>query len=163
MNYRFKKFACLIFALILCICLSVSAFAEGDTSQSVGEDVMDAVSTAVEDAKDAVSTAKDAVEDAITDIKEDMDYAPEDGEPLAEGDGIVDSDDESDSENTTKEDTTAADTSGSDTSDRAEETTGIIEGMELDKKGINPWAIVIAVIAVVAVLALVLILIPRRK
>ena len=34
---------------------------------------------------------------------------------------------------------------------------------KLDKKGINPWAIVIAVIAVVAVLALILILIPRRK
>ena len=159
MKFRFKKLTCFIFAVLLCAAFVQTSFAaDSETSGNMKDDVMDAVSTALDAGEDAVSTVKDAVDDALTDIKEDMDYAPEDGEPLAEGDGKVDSDDESDNE-----DSTAAETTGTDTSDRAEETTGIIEGMELDKKGINPWAIVIAVIAVVAVLALILILIPRRK
>jgi hypothetical protein len=35
--------------------------------------------------------------------------------------------------------------------------------MNLEEKGINPWAIVIAVIVVIAVLVLIFILIPKRR
>ena len=102
-------------------------------------------------------TAESMVEEALTDIESDMDYDAEDGKPLAEEDGKVDRDTEDD-RNTTAEQSSEALTE----TRPAEDSTGIIEGMELEEKGINPWAIVIAVIIVISVLILIFVLIPKR-
>ncbi len=146
-----KKLCIIFLCCILCAFLCVPAFARG-----MMEDAKDAVSTAIEDGKDL-----------ITDLKETVD--PDgDGKPEAEGDGVVDgdtvgtTDDTSVKDETTDRDTTGRDTQSRDTTDKAE-TTGVIEGMELEKNGINPWAIVIAIVVVIAVLVLVFILIPKRR
>ena len=124
---------------------------------------------------DAVSTAEDMVKDAVTDIEGIVTDTPdpENGSPKAEGDGIVDGGKDTSLDN--KEDGRPGDTTNEkpstqdtkDTTDKKDsETTGemgVIEGMELEKNGINPWAIVIAVIVVIAVLVLVFILIPKRR
>lgn len=155
-----KKLYTVILSALLLALLCVPAFA--NTADSM-----------MRDAKDAVSTAIDEGKDLVTDLK-DMVDPDGDGEPEAEGDGVVD-DDKTTSKDTTNErpstessrDTTDRvtdrDTTDRETTDRADETTGVIEGMELEEKGINPWAIVIAVIVVIAVLVLIFILIPKRR
>ena len=152
-----KKLCIIFLCCILCAFLCVPAFARG-----MMEDAKDAVSTAIEDGKDL-----------ITDLKETVD--PDgDGKPEAEGDGVVDGDtvgtaddtqktDDTTDRDTTDHDTTDHDTTDRDTTEKADETTGVIEGMELEKNGINPWAIVIAIVVVIAVLVLVFILIPKRR
>lgn len=159
-----KKLICTVLFFIICLsCLVPTALA-------LESSMREAATDAKEDMEGAVSTAKDAIKDAITDIREDMDYDPDDGKPLAEGDGKVDREDETSGRDTTDRSTTDRDTDADTTkdrpsteSDRTEESTGIIEGMELEEKGINPWAIVIAVIVVIAVLVLIFVLIPRRR
>ena len=150
-----KKLYTLLLCAFLCAFLCVSAFA--NTAESMMEDAKDAVSTAIEEGKDL-----------ITDLKETVD--PDgDGKPEAEGDGVVDddtvgtTDDAEKADDTTDRDTTSRDTASRDTTEKADETTGVIEGMELEKNGINPWAIVIAIVVVIAVLVLVFILIPKRR
>ncbi|MBR6675967.1 MAG: hypothetical protein IKL24_01395 [Clostridia bacterium] len=120
---------------------------------------------------DAVSDGESMLEEAATDIKDMVDGSegfldPENGEPEAEEDGIVDDDkddkndrvtDKADSENSTDR------ADGTTDSDRADESTGVIEGMELEENGINPWAIAIAVIVIISVLVLIFILIPKRR
>lgn len=142
-----KKLCIIFLCCILCAFLCVPAFARG-----MMEDAKDAVSTAIEDGKDL-----------ITDLKETVD--PDgDGKPEAEGDGVVDGDTVGTTDDTQKtDDTTNRDTTDRDTTEKADETTGVIEGMELEKNGINPWAIVIAIVVVIAVLVLVFILIPKRR
>ena len=143
-----KKLYTLLLCALLCAFLCVSAFA----TTKMGN---------------AVSTAVDEGRDLITDLKEAVD--PDgDGKPEAEGDGVVDGDtvgttgDTTKKDETTERDTTSRDTTDRDTTDKAE-TTGVIEGMELEKNGINPWAVVIAIVVVIAVLVLVFILIPKRR
>lgn len=143
-----KKLYTLLLCALLCAFLCVSAFA----TTKMG---------------DAVSTTVDEGRDLITDLKEAVD--PDgDGKPEAEGDGVVDGDtigttgDTTKKDETTERDTTSRDTTDRDTTDKAE-TTGVIEGMELEKNGINPWAVVIAIVVVIAVLVLVFILIPKRR
>ncbi len=152
-----KKLYTIILCTLLCALLCVPAFA--NTMDSMMGDAKDAVSTAIDEGKDLVTDLKDAVD-------------PDgDGEPEAEGDGVVDDDstmgNEEDTANkdseTSDRDTTGRDTTSRDTTDSAEESTGVIEGMELEENGINPWAIVIAVIVVIAVLVLVFMLIPKRN
>ena len=142
-----KKLCIIFLCCILCAFLCVPAFARG-----MMEDAKDAVSTAIEDGKDL-----------ITDLKETVD--PDgDGKPEAEGDGVVDGDTVGTTDDAQKtDDTTDRDTTDRDTTEKADETTGVIEGMELEKNGINPWAIVIAIVVVIAVLVLVFILIPKRR
>ena len=156
-----KKLYTIILCALLLALLCVPAFA--NTADSMMRDAKDAVSTAIDEGKDLVTDLKDAVD-------------PDgDGKPEAEGDGVVD-DDKTDSKDTANEtadkettdksddrDTTDRDTTDRETTDKADETTGVIEGMELEKNGINPWAIVIAVIVVIAVLVLIFILIPKRR
>ncbi len=111
---------------------------------------------------EAMSDGESMIEDAATDIRDMVDGSegildPENGEPEAEEDGIVD-DDKNDNNDT------AANNSNSDTAaDRTDESTGVIEGMELEENGINPWAIAIAVIVIISVLVLIFILIPKRR
>ena len=123
------------------------------------------------DIRDAVSTAEDMAEDAVTDIKDAVD-PDNNGKPQAESDGKVDgstsenkADDTKKPGTTDKNATTGRDTTGTsrDTTSKGDATTGVLEGMELEEKGINPWAIVIAVIVVIAVLVLIFILIPKRR
>ena len=147
-----KKLCIIFLCCILCAFLCVPAFA-----RDIAKDAKDAVSTAIEDGKDL-----------ITDLKETVD--PDgDGKPEAEGDGVVDgdtvgtTDDTQKTDDTTHRDTPDRDTTDRDTTEKADETTGVIEGMELEKNGINPWAIVIAIVVVIAVLVLVFILIPKRR
>ena len=149
-----KKLYTLLLCALLCAFLCVSAFA--NTAERITRDARDAVSTAIEEGKDL-----------ITDLKETVD--PDgDGKPEAEGDGVVDgdtvgtTDDITKKDETTGRDTTDRDTTSRDTTNKTE-TTGVIEGMELEKNGINPWAIVIAVVVVIAVLVLVFILVPKRR
>ena len=142
-----KKLSIIFLCCLLCAFLCVPAFARG-----MMEDAKDAVSTAIEDGKDL-----------ITDLKETVD--PDgDGKPEAEGDGVVDGDTVGTTDDTQKtDDTTDRETTDRETTEKADETTGVIEGMELEKNGINPWAIVIAIVVVIAVLVLVFILIPKRR
>lgn len=142
-----KKLCIIFLCCLLCAFLCVPAFAKG-----MMKDAKDAVSTAIEDGKDL-----------ITDLKETVD--PDgDGKPEAEGDGVVDGDTVGTTDDAQKtDDTTDRDTTDRDTTEKADETTGVIEGMELEKNGINPWAIVIAIVVVIAVLVLVFILIPKRR
>jgi len=147
-----KKLICTVLFFIICLsCLVPTALA-------LESSMREAATDAKEDMEGAVSTAKDAIKDAITDIREDMDYDPDDGKPLAEGDGKVDREDETSGRDTTDRDTTDRDTTDRSTtdrdtdadttkdrpsteSDRTEESTGIIEGMELEENGINPWIV----------------------
>ena len=136
----------------------------------------------IDGARDALDTAMDMAGDVADDIKDSLTdmLDPENGEPEAEEDGIVDDDDGGKRDESTKDndvrdttdksygmdmtDTTDDKKDAKDTTDDlSEETTGVIEGMELEKKGINPWAIVIAVSVVVAVLVLIFILIPKKR
>ena len=145
-----KKLYTLLLCALLCAFLCVSAFA--NTAESMTRDALDAVSTAIDEGKDL-----------ITDLKETVD-PDNDGKPEAEGDGVVDGDTVGTTDDTQKtDDTTDRDTQSRDTTEKADETTGVIEGMELEKNGINPWAIVIAIVVVIAVLVLVFILIPKRR
>lgn len=163
-----KKTFLIIFCTVLCaFLLSTAAFARnGGMMEGVREGV-----------REAESTAKDMLEDAATDIEgltTDM-MDPENGEPLAEEDGIVDKGDENretdkndetrdETKDETKKDTTdEMPSTDRDTDSKGDDTTGVIDGMELDKKGINPWAIVIAVVVVIAVLVLIFVLIPKRR
>lgn len=158
-----KSFTIIICTVICAFLLSTVAFARnGGMMEGMREGM-----------REAESTAKDALEDAATDIEgltTDM-LDPENGDPLAEEDGIVDEDkggrdtetkDETREE--TRDDTTNERPSDDrDTESNADDTTGVIDGMELEEKGINPWAIVIAVVVVIAVLVLIFVLIPKRR
>lgn len=119
---------------------------------------------------EAVTDIKDAVTGAVTDMDDMLD--PDNGDPEAESDGIVDSKDtalDNDKNEGTKDTTNekpAVTTDNRDTGkneNSAEDTTGTIDDMGLEEKGINPWAIVIAVIVVIAVLILIFVLIPKRR
>ena len=120
---------------------------------------------------EAVSDGESMIEDAVTDIKDIADGSedfldPENGEPEAEEDGIVDDDKNDDNDKVTDRvdsETSADKTDGTANTDRADESTGVIEGMELEENGINPWAIAIAVIVIISVLVLIFILIPKRR
>ncbi len=156
-----KIYSVIICAAVLCLTLCPTALAARDSGFMNGM-------------REAADTAKDKVEEAITDIKDKESgmLDPENGEPEAEGDGIVDKDNKDDKDtsnrdttdrDTTDKSTTAKDTTSRDTTNRTEDTTGVIDSMELEEKGINPWAIVIAVAAVIAVLVLIFLLIPRKR
>lgn len=159
-----KKYLSILICAVFCALLMTTAvFAFGNNDKNDGG-MMNGI-------RDAVTDAGDLVKDEITDIKDSADSMldPENGKPEAEGDGIVDDDkDDGKKDTETDKSTTDRDTSGNadssrDTTDRADETTGVIDGMELEEKGINPWAIVIAVAVVIVVLVLIFILIPKRR
>lgn len=176
-EFEMKRFyKALAMVIILAFVFTVPAFAN-----SMGRNAREGMN-------DVVSGAEDAVEDAVTDIEGVVTDAldPENGNPEAEEDGIVDDDKGKDTSLDNKDDNRPGDTTNEqpmtdnnnkDTADTKGETTdkkdsqgadttddkGVIEGMELEKNGINPWAIVIAVIVVIAVLVLIFILIPRKR
>ncbi len=185
-EFQMKRFyKAFVFVVILSFILTVPALAN-----NAGRDAREGMN-------DVVSGAEDAAKDAVTDIEGVVTDAldPENGEPEAEEDGIVDDDKGKDTSLDNKDDNRPGDTTNEqpstnengrdtadangDASDRNNADTngetadrnnadttddkGVIEGMELEENGINPWAIVIAVIVVIAVLVLIFILIPRKR
>ena len=140
-------------------------------SVCISANTMGAVRDAGSSLDEAVTDIKDAVTGVITDMDEMLD--PDRGDPEAESDGIVDDKDTAlDNKDTGKNDDTTNEMPSStadnrDTDDKRdttnEDSQNAIDDMNLEEKGINPWAIVIAVIVVIAVLVLIFILIPKRR
>lgn len=109
----------------------------------------------MDDIKEGAEDIKETVEDAITDVSEALD-------PETSG-GTVDTTDEKPKDETTdRPDTEKA---PSDTESETENEAGVAGTLNEDADegdGINPWAVVIAIIAVIALLILIFVLIPKR-
>ena len=163
--YMKKLYTVLAIGLIL-----TSLFSLCVSANTMGS-MRDAESNAGSSLDEAVTDIKDAVTGVITDMDEMLD--PDNGDPEAESDGIVDDKDTAiDNKDTGKNDDTTNEMPSStadnrDTDDKrdttSEDSQNAIDDMNLEEKGINPWAIVIAVIVVIAVLVLIFILIPKRR